>query len=252
MLLWLGLAAAACVLAAYAFGLAHRPEAPKPTEATVGNALLALLGLLLAFSFSAAWSRYHDRLDLAVDEANALGTLTLRLDLLPTGSSSGARRALAEYVRSRQEFNESLAAAAGRPAPMPAPEAGSRLWSELFRASLSLDQAPDRALLLQAANEALDLGAKREVEARTHIPWPVALLLAAAAVLGGAVAGHATPRGSPVALAAGWAFAACVAATLLAVLDLEDPRAGVIRVGHADELLGKVGRQAAERAARTP
>src|SRR5262245_11351371 len=46
----------------------------------------ALAAFLIGFAFAGAASRYVDRLDLIVKEANALGTAWLRADTLPEPS----------------------------------------------------------------------------------------------------------------------------------------------------------------------
>ena len=61
-------------------------------------ATFALLGLLIAFTFSGAASRFQDRRDLIADEANAIGTAYLRLDLLPSEAQSPLRELFRRYV----------------------------------------------------------------------------------------------------------------------------------------------------------
>ena len=50
-------------------------------------AVFGLLGLLIAFTFSGAASRFEDRRHLITAEANAIGTAYLRVDLLPATHS---------------------------------------------------------------------------------------------------------------------------------------------------------------------
>ncbi len=47
----------------------------------IEGAMFALLGLLIAFTFSGAAERFERRRALIVEEANAIGTAYLRLDL---------------------------------------------------------------------------------------------------------------------------------------------------------------------------
>jgi hypothetical protein len=47
------------------------------------SGIFALLGLLLAFTFSGAASRFDARRGLIIEETKAIGTAWLRLDLLP-------------------------------------------------------------------------------------------------------------------------------------------------------------------------
>src|SRR5262245_31864993 len=56
---------------------------------TIETSIYALLGLMIAFTFAGAASRFDARRALTVDEANAIGTAWLRLDLLPPASQPG-------------------------------------------------------------------------------------------------------------------------------------------------------------------
>ena len=64
-------------------------------------AVFALLGLLIAFSFSGALSRFDGRRAQAVDEANAIGSAYLRLDLLPAAPQPALRDNMRKYVDAR-------------------------------------------------------------------------------------------------------------------------------------------------------
>src|SRR5688572_9658653 len=61
-------------------------------------ATFALLGLLIAFTFSGAAARFQDRRDLITDEANAIGTPYLRLDLLPSDAQPQLRELFRRYA----------------------------------------------------------------------------------------------------------------------------------------------------------
>ena len=63
--------------------------------------MFSLYGLLLAFSFSGAAGRYDARKQLIVEEANAIGTAYLRVDLLPTETQPAMRAQFRNYVDSR-------------------------------------------------------------------------------------------------------------------------------------------------------
>jgi len=52
---------------------------------------LALLGLLLAFTFSGASSRFDARRHLIIEETNAIGTAYLRLGMLPAAAQPALR-----------------------------------------------------------------------------------------------------------------------------------------------------------------
>lgn len=80
--------------------LARNPDAANGTNAMEG-AVFALLGLLIAFTFFGAASRFDDRRKLIVQETNAIGTAYLRLDLLPPSAQPELRDAFRRYVDQR-------------------------------------------------------------------------------------------------------------------------------------------------------
>ena len=70
---------------------AHDPEGARAGAGVVDGAIFALLGLLIAFTFSGAASRFDHRRALIVEEANAIGTAYLRVDLLPAAAQAEMR-----------------------------------------------------------------------------------------------------------------------------------------------------------------
>lgn len=71
-----------------------------PGETSLG-ALLALLGLLLGFTFSATLHWHEGRTAAVVEEAAAIGTAFLRADMLPEGAGRPLQEALLGYARTR-------------------------------------------------------------------------------------------------------------------------------------------------------
>ncbi len=67
-------------------------------------ASLTLLGLIIAFSFSMAASRYDLRKNYEEGEANAIGTEYARLDLLPAAEANKVRALLRVYLDKRIAF----------------------------------------------------------------------------------------------------------------------------------------------------
>jgi hypothetical protein len=64
-------------------GRQHRGRSEESSRAGLGaveGAVFALMGLLIAFTFSGAASRFDERRQLIVEESNAIGTAWLRLD----------------------------------------------------------------------------------------------------------------------------------------------------------------------------
>lgn len=67
----------------------------------VEGALFGLMGLLMAFTFSGAASRFDTRRQLILQEANAIGTAWLRLDLLKPATREPLRQLFRDYLEAR-------------------------------------------------------------------------------------------------------------------------------------------------------
>lgn len=72
------------------------------------GAVFALLGLLIAFTFSGAATRFDTRRQLIIEETSDIGTAYLRLDLLPVEAQPGLREKFREYVDARLEVYRKL------------------------------------------------------------------------------------------------------------------------------------------------
>jgi hypothetical protein len=88
--------------------LAADPQGAEAGVGTVQGAVFALLGLLIAFTFSGAASRFDTRRQLIVEETNDIGTAYLRLDLLPVDAQPGLREKFRGYVDARLEIYRKL------------------------------------------------------------------------------------------------------------------------------------------------
>ena len=69
--------------------------------ALVRTSTAALVAFLIGFAFSGAASRFIDRLDIIVKEANALGTAYLRADTIAEPRRGELKAALREYTADR-------------------------------------------------------------------------------------------------------------------------------------------------------
>ena len=76
-------------------------EGARAGLGAVEGAVFALMGLLVAFTFSSAATRFDSRRQLIVEEANAIGTAWLRLDLLPASAQLELRDLFRRYLDAR-------------------------------------------------------------------------------------------------------------------------------------------------------
>jgi hypothetical protein len=202
-------------------------------------AIFALLGLLLGFSFSGATTRLDARRQLIAEEANAIGTAYLRLDLLPTSEQPEMRRLFREYVDAR------LGAYAQIPDDMKAFEQGvaeagqlqQKIWTRAVAASRNDPTQNSARLLLPALNEMIDVTTSRTIAIEAHLPGLVFTLLVLVALSSGIVAGYAMAKRRKRSWLHTLLYAACIAITVYAVTDLDYPRSGLIRLSSADKAL---------------
>ena len=82
------------------FRLSRREQEKEAPVGTMVGATLGLLAFILAFTFGLASSRFDNRKQLLLDEANALGTGYLRAGMLPEWGEE-VRRLLRDYIGHR-------------------------------------------------------------------------------------------------------------------------------------------------------
>jgi hypothetical protein len=237
--LLLGLFAA--LEAGYRLGQHHVAATLSPPSGgqvgAIQGAMLGLLGLLLGFSFAGAASRFVERQDLIVQEANAIGTTYLRADLLPDPFASQVRHVLAEYVAYRLDGSQHLAAGLGPSVEARVAAFHARLWQAARDGSLARPELTK--VVLDPVNEVIDLHTMRVASGRKHLPLVVLGLLIASSLLSMSVIGY----GCGASTGGRWpwlngSLAIIIAAALWTTIDLDHPRAGLIRL--SDEPLQRL------------
>ncbi len=197
----------------------------------VQGAILGLLGLLLAFSFAAAGGRFLERQDLIVQEANAIGTSFLRADLLGEPYRSELRAALERYTAHRIEITSGDARALSASALAEVEHLHARIWSA---ASGGVAARRDAMLaVLTPVNEVIDLHASRLAASRKHIPGLVLGLLIVCSGLALAVIGYGCGLGGSRRAPMTMSLALVIGAALWTTIDLDYPRAGLLRLSDA-------------------
>ena len=223
--------------------LAKNPEGmPKGSGAAEG-AVFALLGLLLAFTFSGAASRFEERKWFIDTEANAIGTAYLRLDLLPEESRAPLRDLFRQYVVNRStvyQNTQNLDEVAARLAQGTALQ--QAIWKQAMAALRLPGTSPQAAILLvPALNEMIDITATRQTATRNHPPDVIFWLLAVLALIGALLVGYGTSENKDRRWFHQVTFAIVISLSIYVIVDLEYPRLGLIKVDSADQALLDVG-----------
>jgi len=213
-------------------------DAARARLTAVEAAIFGLMGLMIAFTFSGAAQRYELRRQLVIDEANAIGTSYLRVDLLPSSRQEGLREKYRRYAEARlavyrvlPDLKESTTQAA----------IATTLQGEIWAGTIAaLAEAPPHVaiVVIPALNQMIDITTARAVASLTHTPTLVMAMLAllglACSLLAGyVIAGSQTSRVGLHLLT----FALMMTATIYIIFDLDYPRYGLIRLDFADQAL---------------
>ncbi|MFI5025649.1 MAG: hypothetical protein ACHQCI_02710 [Solirubrobacterales bacterium] len=210
--------------------LRHLSDDLKEPFAVLQGALLGIVGLVLAFGLSLAVSRYENRREAVVDEANTIGTTYLRSQTLEEPMRSLSIRDLRLYVNHAIGLTDSVPGSAEADAAV---AEGEELERGLWRtAGEALDRAPvDSAprLYVETLNEMIDQRATRIAGLSNRVPDAVLLLeVLGAAVALGLLATYLAILGRGVAPAL--IASVLVSFLLLVTFDLDRPHRGLIKV----------------------
>ncbi len=201
-------------------------EKESPLGGMVG-ATLGLLAFMLAFTFGLAGSRFEDRRQILLSEANAIGTTYLRTTMLPEPMRTESQKLLREYVDVRLEAVKQpgkLEQALAR-----SEQLHNQLWSQAVAAT-EKERSPITSIYVESLNEVIDLHATRIMALRARVPaviWIVLYLLGfLSMVLMGYQTGLAKSRRSLAAVALIFGFSLL----LYLIADLDRPGQGSLQV----------------------
>jgi hypothetical protein len=215
------------------------PEGAKAGLGAVVGVVFSLLGLLLAFTFSGAASRFDARKQLTVQEVNTLGKAYYVLDLFPEPLQTKLKDSFRHYLDAELQAIKAL------PDVRAAKQAFARssaLKAEIQNQAIAACRNPNTQsiaafVLLPAINEWIANSTNRIVAVNTHPPFAIYAVLVGLALVSSLIAGY----GMAEAKRRSWlhiiVFAAVITVTIYVIVDLEFPRIGIIRINATDRLL---------------
>jgi hypothetical protein len=229
--------------------LAGDPDGLAKGAGAAEAAVFGLLGLLIAFTFSGAASRFEERRHLVTEEANDIGTAYLRLDLLPADAQPELRRLFRRYTEVRASIyqDRGLSASSRFLAGENQGVASARLaeasglqqaiWTNAITALRRPDTTPQATVaLVPALNAMIDITTTRVMATRNHPPVVIFMLLVGLGLVGAVVVGYSTSANAKRDWFHSIVLAATLSLTMYVIVDLEYPRLGLIQVD-SDQLL---------------
>lgn len=192
---------------------------------------LGVLALLLGFTFSIAAGKFEARRALVLDEANAIGTASLRAQMLPAGYADEAKLLFDRYAVARVRlFDAGLDERARRTANEESESLHGQLWT-LARQALEVNRLDvGTGLFIAALNDVIDMHGKRKAAYGYRLPDAIFVLIYAVAtiafVLSGVAAGvHESRSRVPT-----YVMAVLVTSVILFIVDMDRPQRGLLQV----------------------
>ncbi len=199
------------------------------SETTLEGAVLSLLGLLLAFTFSMALMKHEGRREAAVADSNAIGDFSSCVGLLDDPLKSRlndlvrryveVRLSMADPATEREEFQHRLSETQTMQSEM-----------HVVVADAARKGTPVIVPLVTTYNGLTSAHASRLAAVRDRLPPHVLLLLAVTAILAVALAGKRAGIEGKRRLGPMASFIAIVCLVVWVTLDLDQPRRGWITV----------------------
>lgn len=204
------------------------------------GAVFALMGLLMAFTFSGANTRFEMRRQLLIDEVNAISTAYMRIDLLNPTLQQAFRDNFRKYLQLRIAVYKKFSSINPAKFEVAAVNRQQQLiWQQAILA-LKNPPSPSASLLfIPALNQMFDIANTRMIAATFHLPFAIFFLLIALAFTSAALAGYDLASSHKPVFPHMLGFILIVTATIYMIIDFEFPRMGLIEINLHDQELVK-------------
>ena len=192
------------------------------------DASLALLGLLLAFTFSLAIVKFDQRRLALLADSNAIGDFYTCATLLKDPVRKQLQSVVRDYTRLRVQL-----ASGGRISPAEFEDALERMQQMQDRMTALVDQAltagtPISVSLTNTLNGLVSNHAARLAAIRDRLPASVVFLLLLAAVVAALLVGREQGASNETDLAGTICFIVLATFVVFVILDLNQPERGLI------------------------
>ena len=210
------------------FGVRAKPQGTGSVP-TLEASILALLALMIGFTFAVALSRFEARRDGVLNEANAIGTTALRARLLPAPHSQDCLKLLRDYVQVRLDLTQNTSSPLDLKAALARSNAiQEALWQQAKEVAAKNNGMVPTGLFIQSLNEMIDDHEKRLVALVSGVPNIVLIVLYTIAMVASAFAGYAAGVEAQRSRGPLYVAMALFIAVILLIQDLDRPTSGFI------------------------
>jgi hypothetical protein len=203
-------------------------DLPEGTT-TLISAIFALTAFLLGFAFNMSNNRYEQRRQNIVEEANAIGTAMMRIDLYPDSLRPVLKGQFDDYLAKRIAFFEAgpqFDSALHWEAE--ASKSGDQLWQMATKYGRESRDLIATGQMIPALNAMFDAATTRHYGIVAKVPEPVLYLLFLLAFTSAFLAGFNSPK-ERVNYFVSTIFCLMTVLVILLVFDLDRPRRGLVR-----------------------
>jgi hypothetical protein len=209
-------------------GRRAKPDLVEDPGIRFTDASLALLGLLLAFTFSLSLSRHDQRRAAVIAESNAIGDFNTCASLLKEPHRSRLQGLIKDYTQFKLDAVRHLASEEDLQQKL---ESMSKMQNRMTAivAEAVKDAGPIAIPLTDTLNNVTSTQASRLFAYRERLPWSIVLLLLVAAVVPSFLMGLQQAKSSTPHLSGTVCFLLSVTFVIFVIFDLNDPGQGTIR-----------------------
>jgi hypothetical protein len=195
------------------------------------NALLALSGLLIGFTFAMAQGRYDARKEVILAEAQHIKTAYERTQLLDDARGGELRALLRQYVDARIVFaNTGLDVARTEAAQRQSEALEQEIWSRVVAAARSDSHSVMISLLVQSTSQMIEASDARLAALANPLPTTVFVVLALVSGVALAAVGFISGLKQEKSWLAMVVMPLLLAVVILLVFDISYPRVGIVHV----------------------
>lgn len=226
----------------YKLGLQKNKSEAKNSE--ISSSLLGLLALILGFTFAMSGSRFENRKNNLIDEANCIGTAILRADIYPDSLKNEFIKDFDYYLNSRRDYyalgteeaklNISLKQSA---------VARAKLWNRAAFFAKDKDYFIQSTMMLPALNAMFDSAAKSNMVLNSKVPESIVYLSLVFSIIISFFIGYNSGLEMKISkkFILGFCFLICV--VIFITLDLDRPRRGLIKLDTEIALMQKLNQK---------